>query len=236
VTRRLLILRPEPGASETAARARELGLEPVVAPLFEVRPLDWEPPEPGAYDAVLLTSANAARHGGPALKPLLTLPCWTVGEATAAAARAVGFADVRTGPGDGGALAEAALKAGVRRALHLHGRDHVPLSRRGLAVEGRAVYAAEAVSSLPAAANLPGEVVALIHSSRAGALFASLSPRREKVALAAISPAAAAAAGSGWADVAVAPEPRGEALLELAAKLCNNRQPGRTGAGGSNGL
>ena len=58
----MLILRPQPGADETAARARTLGLEPVVAPLFTIRPLAWEPPDPAEFDAVLLTSANAARH------------------------------------------------------------------------------------------------------------------------------------------------------------------------------
>jgi uroporphyrinogen-III synthase len=236
VSRPLLILRPEPGASETAARARRLGLEPVVAPLFTIVPLAWEPPDPAAFDALLLTSANAARHAGRDLEPFLTLPCWTVGDATAAAAREAEFADVRAGPADGAALAEAVAAAGVRHALHLHGREHVPLSRPGLAVEGRAVYAAEAVSSLPEAARGCGAAIALIHSPRAGALFAALVPERMHISLAAISPAAAVAAGPGWADVAVAAAPRDEALLELAAKLCNNRQPGRTGAGGPNGL
>lgn len=236
MTRPLLILRPEPGASETAARARRLGLEPVVAPLFAIRPLPWNPPDPRAFDAVLLTSANAARHAGAALAGFLGLPCWAVGEATAAAAREAGFADVRTGPSDGAAITQAALAAGVRHALHLHGREHVPLSRPGLIVEGRAVYAAEAVTSLPEAARIRAEAVALIHSPRAGALFAKLATERQGIALAAIGPAAAAAAGAGWAEVAVAAEPRDEALLELAVKLCNNLQPGRTGAGGANGL
>ena len=62
--RPVLVLRPEPGAGETAARARALGLEPIVAPLFAVRPIAWAAPDPAAYDAVMLTSANAARHGG----------------------------------------------------------------------------------------------------------------------------------------------------------------------------
>ena len=45
---KVLILRPQPGADETAARARALGLEPLVAPLFTVRPLAWTPPDPAA--------------------------------------------------------------------------------------------------------------------------------------------------------------------------------------------
>jgi uroporphyrinogen-III synthase len=235
VSRPLLILRPEPGASETAARARALGLDPVVAPLFTVRPLAWQAPDRAGFDAVLLTSANAARHAGPALAPFLALPCWTVGEATAAAAREAGFADVRSGPSDGAALAEAAAGAGARHVLHLHGREHVPLSRPGLAVEGRAVYAAESAAFLPRQAQLH-DAVALIHSPRAGSLFASLVAERHGIAVAAISPAAAAAAGTGWAAVEAAGAPRDEALLELAVKLCNNPRPGRTGAGGANGL
>lgn len=234
MSRPLLILRPEPGAGETAARARALGLDTLVAPLFEIRPLAWDPPDPAAFDAMLLTSANAARHAGPALDQFLGLTCWAVGDATAAAAREAGFRDVRTGPGDGAALVGAASAAGVRNVLHLHGRDHVPLPREGLNIEARAVYAAEPVSALPEA--LPAEAVALIHSPRSGALFAALVPQRQGIALAAISPAAAAAVGAGWAEVAVASMPRDEALLELAVKLCNSPEPGRTGAGGADGL
>ena len=43
---------------------------------------------------------------------------------------------------------------------------------------------------------------------------------RGQIAVAAISAAAAEAAGPGWADMAVAAEPRDEALLELAVQLC----------------
>ena len=235
MSRKLLILRPEPGASETAARARALGLDPVVTPLFAIRPVAWEAPDPAGFDGVLLTSANGARHAGPALVPFLALPCWTVGEATAAAAREAGFSDVRSGTSDGAALAQAAAEAGARHLLHLHGRDHVLLSTPGLIIEQRSVYAADGVAALPPAARV-GDGVALIHSPRAAALFAALVTDRRAVTLAAISPAAGAAAGAGWAEVAVAAAPRDEALLELAVKLCNNPQPGRTGAGGTNGL
>lgn len=236
MSRPLLILRPQPGADETAARARALGLEPVVAPLFAVRPLAWEPPDPAAFDAVLLTSANAAREAGPALARFTDLPCWAVGEATAAAAREAGFTDVRTGAGDGTALVQAAAEAGISRVLHLHGREHVPLAWPGLGVESRAVYAAEAAVELPDAARRPGTAVALVHSPRAGARFAALAEEKRSIAIAAISRAAAAAAGNGWAEVAVAAAPRDEALLELAVKLCHNRPARNAGAGGAHGL
>ncbi len=217
---RILVLRPEPGASATAARARAMGLEPVVAPLFTIKPLEWEAPDPARVDAILLTSANAAREAGPKLAAYAALPCHAVGEATAAAARQAGFADVRAGPSDGAA----ALAAMSGRVLHLCGREHLPLAHPGVSVERRIVYAAEPVSALPPAAadGLARGAVALIHSPRAAATFASFlaEDARHGVTAAAISAAAAAALGSGWAHVAAAARPRDEALLELAAELC----------------
>jgi uroporphyrinogen-III synthase len=224
----VLILRPEPGASESAARARALGLEPVVAPLFAIRPLAWNMPA-GAFDALLLTSANAARHAGPGLAALLTLPCFAVGEATAAAAAAAGLARVDAATGDAADAVAAMAAAGARRALHLCGRDHVAADRPGIAIERRIVYAAEPVAKLPeaAAAALPQALV-LLHSPRAAARFAQLAGDRGAIRIAAISAAAAAAAGGGWAELAVAPRPRDQALLELAARLCKSDGAGET--------
>ena len=212
---RLLILRPEPGGSETAARARAIGLEPVTAPLFAIRPVDGPQVDPSLYDAVLLTSANGARH---APAGLAGLPCFAVGESTAEAARAAGFADIRTGPSDGAAAAAMMAAAGVRRALHLCGREHLPVEAAAVAIERRPVYSAEPVER----ERFEGPAVAMIHSARAGARFADLVGDRAAIAVAAISPAAAAAAGEGWAAKAVAAAPRDQALLELAAKLCNH--------------
>ena len=95
--RRLVILRPEPGASATAARARAMGLEPVTMPLFKVEAVDWDAPDPGLFDALLLTSANAVRYAGERLRSLRQLPVYAVGEATAAAAREAGFEIASTG-------------------------------------------------------------------------------------------------------------------------------------------
>jgi uroporphyrinogen-III synthase len=212
---KLLILRPEPGASETAARARAIGLEPVVAPLFAIAGVTGPPVDPALYDAVLLTSANGARH---APVGLTRLPCFAVGESTAEAARAAGFAEVRTGPGDGAAAAAMMAAAGVTRALHLCGRDHLAVEAAEVAIERRVVYSAEPIPS----EGFEGPAVAMIHSARAGARFAELAGNRAAIAIAAISPAAAAAAGEGWAAKAVAAAPRDQALLELAAKLCNH--------------
>jgi uroporphyrinogen-III synthase len=221
---RILILRPEPGASETAARARALGLDPIVAPLFTVRTLAWEPPEE-PFDALLLTSANAPRHGGPGMRPFFHLPGFAVGEATAEAARLAGFIDVEPGPADGAAALAMAVEKGCGRILHLCGRDHVELAYPGASVLSCPVYASDAVGRLPAAV-LEGGSLALLHSPRAAALFARLVKDPSTIAIAAISRAAADAAGGGWAAVHVAQRPRDQALLELAAKLCKTMPSG----------
>ena len=210
---KLLILRPRPGAGETAARARALGLEPVVAPLFAIEALSWEPPT-GVFDAVLLTSANAARLGGDAMTPYLGLLCYAVGESTAKAARDAGFAAVRTGPADGAALATLARAEGMGRLLHLCGRDHIALD----GVVSVPVYVAEPAGDLPPDAE---DMLVLLHSPRAAARLASLAgDRRKHMRIAAISAQAGNAVGEGWHSLAIAEAPRDEALLELAAKLC----------------
>jgi uroporphyrinogen-III synthase len=215
---KLLVLRPEPGATETAARVRAMGLQPAVAPLFRVHALEWEAPAAGDHDAILMTSAHAARLAG----RTLDLPCYAVGEATAQAARRAGYA-VTVGPRDGAAALALAFRDGRERILHLCGREHIAWP----GVDRRIVYAAEAAAVLPEAARvaLAEGAVALLHSPRAAALFSSLVPDRAAVSIAAISAAAAEAAGAGWARVAVAPEPRDAALLEVAAKLCHTAPP-----------
>jgi uroporphyrinogen-III synthase len=219
----LLLLRPEPGASASARRAAALGLRAIVAPLFTVRGLDWAAPDPAGVEAILLTSANAARHGGSAFTGLR---CYAVGEATAAAARLAGYRDVRTGASDGSAAATMMARDGIGHALHLCGRDHVAVAAEGVTIDRRIVYAADPASALPPAAEkaLIEDAIVLLHSSRAAALFAGLVGDRSRIPIAAISPAAAAAAGTGWASTAVARAPSDEALLELAAQLCKTER------------
>ena len=218
----VLILRPEPGASATAAKARALGLYPFVFPLFEIRPLEWRVPDLERFDAVLLTSANAARHAGDGLRPFMRLPCYAVGEATARAATVAGFTDVRTGTADMDSVNAMMIEDCVGLVLHPCGRDHRDLPRPGPTIVQAVVYAADAVDALPAAADaaMAGGALVLVHSPRAASVLAGLARDRGNVHVAAISAAAAEAAGEGWRSVSIAAAPRDEALLELAAKLC----------------
>lgn len=217
--RRVAILRPEPGASRTLERALALGIDAFAVPLFAVEPVAWQAPKAGAFDALLLTSANAVRHAGPALAGLAHLPVHAVGPATANAARAAGFDVVTVGTGTISDLV-ATLDPGAR-LLHLAGEDRADL---GVASATTViVYRARAVDSPPGLALIAGQV-AMIHSPRAarrlGELLDHAGVARARVAIAAISGAAAAAAGDGWERVEAAREPRDAALLALAGELC----------------
>jgi uroporphyrinogen-III synthase len=223
MTRPLLVLRPEPGASATAKAAQAMGLTAVVAPLFAVRPLPWTPPE-ARPEAVLLTSANAVRHGGTALATLAGLPAYAVGAATAEAARHAGFSRIITGDGDAEAILALARRDGIGALLHLAGREHRDVVPHDIRIDRCIVYASEAVERLPEAARatLP-DAVALLHSPRAARLFASLVDPAG-IAIAAISPATLAAAGPGWRSAEAADMPTDASLLAVAAKLCNQRR------------
>ena len=222
----LLIIRAQPGASETAARAAALGLDCRIVPLFVAQSVPWAAPDAQDFDAVMLTSAHAPRHAGPGQADYRALPCFAVGESTAVAAEKAGYADIRCGSGDGDALLALVAREGVRRLLHLCGRNRRAYERPGIAITRTIVYAVDGVPRLPAAGlgALHEEAIVVLHSPRAAAHFGEVHDaaglNRGSHCLAAISAATAQAAGTGWKRVAVADRPRDEALLELAAKLC----------------
>ena len=188
-----------------------MGLAIESIPLFEIAPLDWSAPDASQFDAILITSANAIRFGGAQLAKLKPLPVYAVGAATAAAAREAGFSIASVGDGGVRHMPSTA----DRRLLHLAGRDHVDAG----AAMTIPVYEARAIDRPAGIEELRQRVVA-IHSARAGSRFAELAGHRLSIAIAAISPAAAEACGTGWQGVHIAPQPTDEALLALAAGLC----------------
>jgi len=215
---RVLVVRPEPGASATAARARAMGHEPQVVPLLATAAMHWAIPDI-LPDAVLLTSAAAVRHAGAQAAVLMALPALCVGAATAAAARAAGWRDVHAGSGNLQALLDAAAAGPHRRLLHLAGEDRTAVVvPPALTIAVVVVYRA-ALRALPV---LPDIEAALLHSARTAAHFAAEWDRhgghRGDVALYAISPAALAAAGAGWQSGHAAARPDDDALLAMLPK------------------
>ena len=220
--RPVIILRPEPGASETARRMRAIGLAPRLCPLFEARAIAWDPPAPSQFDALLLTSAQAARLAGQALARYRTLPAYAVGKATARALADQGFARITAGDGDGSAIAARIAAAGHRRVLHLGGTTMSPIAAGHLSIEHVAVYTIGSKTDVDLDALLEAGAILLVHSPRAGQRLADLiaPERRVLFHLIAISPAALAACGTGWASGEAPDKPDDERMLALAARLC----------------
>jgi uroporphyrinogen-III synthase len=218
---RVLVLRPQPGAAATVERARALRLDAVAVPLFEVEAVDWVAPEARGFDALLLTSANALRLGGDGLHSLRGLKTFAVGEATAVAAREAGFDVAATG--DAGVERLLGSIPPDLRLLHLCGEDRREPEGAAQAITALTVYRATPIEH-PDLAGVEGSI-ALIHSPRAGRRFAEVVADRRTIGIAAISASAAEAVGEGWKEVAVADRPSDDALLALAASLCNKPDP-----------
>ncbi len=216
---RVLVTRPEPGATRTAAALAAVGHEAVVRPLMDTEALDWAPPE-GDFDAVMLTSAAGALHAGAGYAvagadPYRQLPTLCVGEACAAAARASGFERAEAVGGDVAAVLARAAADGMARLLHLAGEDRTAVFvPEGLSVVVREVYRARL---LPLAE--PGAVdVVMLYSVRSAAHFAMEWEGRERALdVVAMSAAVAVAAGADWRRVIVAAAPNEASMLAALA-------------------
>lgn len=220
----LIVIRPEPGCAATLAAARDLGLEAHGFPLFEVHPTAWTlPDEP--VDALLVGSANAFRHGGSLLAGLRDKPAYVVGATTATAAELAGFSVAAVGSGGLEKVLDRIEPANTT-LLRLCGHDRIALEpRTGVTIIERVVYRSDPVPMPDGLVRqLAGPAVVLLHSAEAARHFAAQCDAhtidRSQIALAAIGPRVAAAAGSGWALVATAPRPDDAALLALAGNLC----------------
>ncbi len=225
--------RPEPGASATAAHLAARGFSPLIVPLLRIRPRPARLPDPARLQAMLATSGNAlpglASHH-------LRLPLYTVGDATAARARALGFIALTSAAGNAAALASLVadacrpeagpllLAAGARQGTALA----TTLRRRGFSVLRRTLYAAAPVARLPTAARqafAEGRIAAaLFFSAETAETFARLladaglaASLAGVTALAIAEPAAAVLRRLPFRSVRVALRPNEEALLAMLA-------------------
>lgn len=221
MTRRVAVLRPEPGNRATVTALRQEGLEAIALPLFEIVPVAWTPPDPAAHDGLVLTSANAVRAAGPDLARLAALPVFAVGAATAGEARGAGLEVTATEHDGIAAIVAAAVARGHHRLLHLAGRDRAPTPPGVTAVV--TVYEAREIDRAPSDLQAVEGGIALLHSPRAARRFAVLAEAidRSTVRVAALSPAIAEAAGVGWAEIAVAATREDAALVALARRLAD---------------
>lgn len=233
---RLLVTRPEEDSAPLADALAALGHEAVMAPLLTIRFFGDAPLPEGAWQALLITSANGARALGRRAdaQPLTGLPVFAVGPASADAARAAGFTHVEAAGGDVDALAMYVSKAlipGKGPLLHVAGSTVAGdlaalLGVKGFQVVRAVLYEATVAQTLPDAARAALEEGTLsgvfLYSPRTAGVFASLvidaglQPRVTGLAAYCLSPAVAAALENlPGLTVKIARQPDQAGLLSL---------------------
>ena len=216
-----------------ALRAR--GHAPIVAPLSEVELLAKVDPKAGPWAAIVLTSATALSGivSFAADKECLHVPIFAVGDATAKAARAIGFTEVASAGGRVNDLinlvvarlqppARVLYLAGEQRSGDLAGALRAKNFEVDLVVVYRFLNAR--VLPEPAAAALNSELDGVLHFSRAAAeAFLNAAGNSNLLGIALTKPAhfcisdqvAAPLRQAGAARIEVAARPDQDALLEL---------------------
>jgi uroporphyrinogen-III synthase len=217
---KLLIIRPQPGADATAHRLGVAGHEALVMPLFAIEHLPVQRVSAEDYDAILLTSGNAARAAVDFLTGDHGLPIYAVGSATASAMDKLSVPASKIGTEGVAALVDMAAANGHKRLLWLAGEDHSAIPHMdGVRIDVEIVYRSAAVSMPDDFADMVREADAVIlHSSRAAAHFAgqcdAVQLPRADITLATFSHAIAQTAGTGWSAIIVADAPNDAALLK----------------------
>ena len=227
---RVWITRAEPGAARTAARLRDMGFEPIVAPLLAIKHLTPPVPDLAPFAALAFTSINGVVAFA-ALTPRRDIPVFAVGDATAQAAHDAGFADVRSASGDLHALARL-IAGAIAGADVLVPQAEIPAGdfttalvaagARNVSIQSLTVYRATETSA-PAPALFDA---VLIHSPRAGhALSKRGHDALAHAVLACISPAAAAPLAALRLTPVVAKSPDETSLLTILNAALGKRDP-----------
>ncbi len=225
----VLIIRTEPGASNTASKIAALGYTPIILPAARAVPTNAKFDHRNVQ-AILMTSSNAPRLTK-FCPEAFAIPVYAVGDATANAAREIGFEDVISAGGDASALAVLVadrLKKENGALLHLRGTEVAGdvagfLAACGFETRAQIVY--ETIDCPEFKEKLP-EVLAqnsgyvLFHSPKGAQRFAAaaLDAKLEEWCAIGISQAANSPIADekwGWARIVFARSPNEESMLEL---------------------
>lgn len=222
--RRVWVTRAEPGAARTAERLTALGFTPIVAPLLTLAPLPGAldlVPAPEAVAVLALTSPNGVEAFAPMAPRFRDHPVFAVGDATAEAARAAGFADVRSAAGDIHALARLiAAEAPPGPLLAPGAREpagDLPALLPDRPVQRLPVYAAFETRALASDAF----DAVMLHSPRAARALAADLPRaasRSRTAVCISDAAAAPLHPFDFAEIRIAAAPDEAAMLSALGK------------------
>lgn len=237
----MLVTRAEPEAVESAARLEALGIEAMAVPLLERATLHTSLPDPEGFAALALTSANALRalDERGVLARYRGLRVFAVGDHTAEAARAHGFADVVSAGGTMHHLVEEIAAAGLAgpvfypTARHQSGDLAQELAPFGIMVVSARVYEMRALTALPPAilADLEANRItaALFYSARTAETFATLThglarPARSGLAVLCLSEQVAAPlVAAHFVRVGLADHPSEEAMMTLALSFARDQ-------------
>lgn len=220
----IIAIRPEPGLSSTLALGRELDLTITGVPLFEIRSLKWQLPDPTLIDALLIGSANAFLGNERNFARLTDKPVYAVGRATAGAARDAGFAIAAIG--SGGLQNVLGQIAAPAHLLRIAGAERVPLTPpAGVTIETVVAYESAPRPIDPDQRTvLLQEPIVLLHSAAAARHFSSECKRLgvdpDTVELAALGPRIVETLDEAWRAIHVSSQPTDRDLLEMVRNLC----------------
>lgn len=229
--RTALVTRPRDDSEGVAAELRARHLAVMIEPLLCIRPLDAVAIDTTGVQGILATSANGVRALAGALADR-DLPVWAVGDASAKAARDLGYRQVESAGGDVHSLAALVTeRCDPAKGAFLHAAGTVVagdlagmLAEQGFATRRVVLY--EAVTADTLSPELAGALtnggveLALFFSPRTAATFvrlvraAGLADQCRTITAYALSPAVAEALGMiSWRGVHVAASPTQAALL-----------------------
>lgn len=182
----ILVTRAEPGARETAARLNAMGLNGVLTPMLTLQTLrETQLPDPADLYGLVFTSANGVRTYAER-ETSRNHTAWCVGPATAEAAHAAGFNEVRESAGNATDLAEfimARTAPSPKPLLHVAniaaaGGLKSTLEGSGYTVLFAPIYemqpATDRSPALQAIIEGPSPAILLVHSEKGAAAFAAL--------------------------------------------------------------
>ena len=159
---RVLVTRPEPGASRTLNALIARGIDAVSIPLTEIKPLAFEIPNRD-FDALIITSQNAIVHGTSALNMLKHIPVFVVGNRTAETLRRQGH-HIHAWAETAQDLLPMIVAQRPKHALYICGQTRRPELEAALESSSIPVTALEAYRSTPSA-NVGPKLAAFFNSS-----------------------------------------------------------------------
>lgn len=240
---RVMITRPEVDGAPLAAALQARGILSLMVPLMTIEHRPGPPLDLSGVQALLVTSANGVRAfaaRNPQRDPIVC----AVGQATARAARDVGFVRIATAAGDVGTLAEMVrrtLNPAAGALLHVAGSTvagdlAAGLREAGFSCRREVVYEARKVDRLPkpAATQLRERALdgVVLYSPRTARIFVELAGSAGLAAHCSALTAWCLSAGvaeqaraAPWRRVVVAARPDGAAMVDAIAGSVEGAEP-----------